>query len=72
MHITDGEPSISNVRGTNNCEIAIKKGRLADTAIIISTIDNLCKGASGQAVQNFNIIFGFAENTALTLSPLFI
>ena len=72
VHITDGEPSISNVRGTNNCEIAIKKGRLADTAIIISTIDNLCKGASGQAVQNFNIIFGFAENTALKLSPLFI
>jgi N-acetyl-gamma-glutamyl-phosphate reductase len=56
-------PRLKDVVKTNYCDIAIKdKG---DSVIIIAAIDNLLKGASGQAVQNFNIMFGFKEETAL-------
>jgi N-acetyl-gamma-glutamyl-phosphate reductase len=40
-------------------------------AIIVSTIDNLVKGASGQAVQNMNLVFGLEETTGLTQQPMF-
>ncbi len=56
-------PQLQDVVGTNYCDIGIKvaKGLL----IIVSVIDNLLKGASGQAVQNMNIIMGFDEKTGL-------
>ena len=69
--LTDSEPNIKNVASTNLCEISVKRGRKNNQAIIVSVIDNLCKGASGQAVQNFNIMFGFDENTALKFAPTF-
>ena len=53
------------------CLISLKKGRKENQIIIVSVIDNLCKGASGQAVQNMNLIFGFAENEGLKLAPIF-
>lgn len=56
-------PKISDVAGTNFCDIGIQDG--ADNIIVISVIDNLLKGASGQAVQNMNIMYGFPEQTAL-------
>ncbi|MFH1269471.1 MAG: N-acetyl-gamma-glutamyl-phosphate reductase [Candidatus Omnitrophota bacterium] len=56
-------PKIKDVAHTNFCDIGIKDGR--DTVIIISAIDNLLKGASGQAVQNMNIMYKFPEYTAL-------
>lgn len=56
-------PRIKEVAGTNFCDIGIKDS--GDSIIVISAIDNLLKGASGQAVQNLNIICGFAEGTAL-------
>ncbi|MFA6217238.1 MAG: N-acetyl-gamma-glutamyl-phosphate reductase [Candidatus Omnitrophota bacterium] len=56
-------PSLKDVVGTNFCDIGIKTD--GDTVIIIAVIDNLLKGASGQAVQNLNIMFGFPEKTAL-------
>jgi N-acetyl-gamma-glutamyl-phosphate reductase len=56
-------PRIKDVAGTNFCDIAIKED--ADSVIVISAIDNLLKGASGQAVQNMNIMYKFPETTAL-------
>ncbi len=56
-------PKTKDVVNTNFCEIAV---RVVDgRAIILSGIDNLTKGASGQAVQNMNIMFGFDEKTGL-------
>ncbi len=71
VRIIDGEPNIKDVVGTNFCVIAVKKARTANKVIIVSVIDNLCKGASGQAVQNMNIVFGFDEKEGLELTPLF-
>ena len=60
----EGEfPRLKDVAGTNFCDIGIQDN--SDNIIIISVIDNLLKGASGQAVQNFNIMYGFPETTAL-------
>ncbi len=60
----DGDfPRLKDVVNTNFCDIGIKE--TANSAIIISAIDNLLKGASGQAVQNMNIMYNFPEYTAL-------
>jgi N-acetyl-gamma-glutamyl-phosphate reductase len=56
-------PRIKDVAGTNFCDIGIKED--GDNIIVISVIDNLLKGASGQAVQNMNIMYGFPESTGL-------
>jgi N-acetyl-gamma-glutamyl-phosphate reductase len=58
-------PDTRSVRGANVCRIAVHRPREGDTAVILSIIDNLVKGASGQAVQNMNIMFGLAEATGL-------
>ncbi len=71
VRVIDGEPAISDVAGSNCCVIAVHKGRSANRVIIVSVIDNLCKGASGQAVQSMNIIFGFDERSGLEFSPIF-
>ena len=57
-------PRLKDVVGTNFCDIGIKDDQ--DTIIVISAIDNLVKGASGQAVQNMNIMYGFPENLGLS------
>ncbi len=64
-------PQSRHVRGSNNCQLGVVADRVHNRAIVISTTDNLVKGASGQAVQNFNVMFGFDETTALTGSALF-
>jgi N-acetyl-gamma-glutamyl-phosphate reductase len=56
-------PSLKDVNGTNFCDIAIKEDH--KSIIIIAAIDNLLKGASGQAVQNMNIMYKFREHEAL-------
>ena len=71
VEVIAGEPNIKDVAGTNMCLISLKKGRKKNQIIIVSVIDNLCKGASGQAVQNMNLIFGFSENEGLKLAPIF-
>jgi len=58
-------PEIKNVLHTNFCEIAVRVDPERKTAIVIVVIDNLMKGASGQAVQNFNLLFGFQETEGL-------
>ncbi|MDR2191480.1 MAG: N-acetyl-gamma-glutamyl-phosphate reductase [Endomicrobium sp.] len=58
-------PSIKSVVNTNYCEIALKVDERTNKLIVISAIDNLTKGASGQAVQNMNIMFGLDEAEGL-------
>ncbi|MBZ0157882.1 MAG: N-acetyl-gamma-glutamyl-phosphate reductase [Alphaproteobacteria bacterium] len=64
-------PNAKNVRGSNYCEIGIKVNKRTNTLIVVSAIDNLVKGASGQAVQNMNIMMGFGETAALESLALF-
>ncbi len=59
-------PATRNVKGSNYNQIAIHIPQGGDTVVILSVIDNLVKGAAGQAVQNMNIMFGFEENQAMT------
>ena len=58
-------PAISHVRGTNCCDIGFHFDEKTKKIIIISAIDNLLKGAAGQAVQNMNILFGLDDQTGL-------
>lgn len=64
-------PNIKNVRGTNFCKIGLKVNTRTNTLIIVTAIDNLVKGASGQAVHNMNIMVGFDETEGLADSALF-
>ena len=54
-----------NVLNTNNCEISVCQTRYKNKFVIFSAIDNLVKGASGQAIQNMNILFNFKEGCGL-------
>ena len=58
-------PETRSVRGANVCRIAVHRPQGGDTVVVLSVIDNLVKGAAGQAVQNMNILFGLPEDTAL-------
>ncbi|KAJ7976718.1 N-acetyl-gamma-glutamyl-phosphate reductase [Quillaja saponaria] len=64
-------PRTHSVRGTNYCLINVFPDRIPGRAIIISVIDNLVKGASGQALQNLNLMLGYPENTGLKFQALF-
>jgi len=66
-----GEPCTKNVAGTNRCDIGLSINEATGTIIVMSAIDNLIKGAAGQAVQNFNLIFGLPEATGLKQIALF-
>jgi len=64
-------PDISSVRGSNYCDIGLTIDQRTKRVIIICTIDNLIKGASGQAVQNMNLMCGISEDTGLNMISLF-
>ena len=64
-------PSTKNVRGSNYCDIAWHIDERTNRVIVLSAIDNLVKGAAGQAVQNFNIACGFEETAGLDCVPMF-
>ena len=64
-------PHSRHVRGSNMTFIGVVQDRIEGRAIIISTLDNLTKGASGQAVQNMNAMLGFAETLGLDQAPMF-
>jgi N-acetyl-gamma-glutamyl-phosphate reductase len=66
-----GMPSTHHVRGSNLCLIGLAQDRLAGRAIVISALDNLVKGASGQAVQDMNVMLGLDETMGLQQEPLF-
>ncbi len=58
-------PETRSVRGVNHCRIAVHRPQGGDTVVVLSVIDNLTKGAAGQAVQNMNLMFGLAETAGL-------
>jgi N-acetyl-gamma-glutamyl-phosphate reductase len=66
-------PDTRSVRAANTCRIAVHRppeGARSDTVVVLSVIDNLVKGASGQAVQNMNLMFGLPETTGLEQLPV--
>ena len=63
VRVTDILPTTKDVTHTNFCDISVRQSR--DMVVIASALDNLIKGASGAAVQNFNLMFGFDETTSL-------
>jgi N-acetyl-gamma-glutamyl-phosphate reductase len=65
VEVCDHVPGLSEVVGTNFCRIAVREDAAAGLVKVFSVIDNLVKGASGQAVQNMNCMFGFAEDAGL-------
>ena len=58
-------PETRSVRGANTCRLAVHRPQGGDTVVVLSVIDNLVKGAAGQAVQNMNIMFGLPESAGL-------
>jgi N-acetyl-gamma-glutamyl-phosphate reductase len=62
-------PNTLHVKGTNYCDIGLKVARRDGRLILVSVIDNLVKGASGQAVQNLNIMLGLPEKAGLDQAP---
>ncbi len=64
-------PSTRHVRGSNFVHLGVVADRREDQVMIFSTLDNLTKGSSGQAVQNANLMLGFQESEALLAPPLF-
>ena len=66
-----GYPSTKEVRGSNFCDIAWHIDDRTGRVIVLSAIDNLVKGAAGQAVQNFNIACGIDEKTGLDVVPMY-
>lgn len=63
-------PATRDVKGSNNCEISVAYNEESNTVIVLSAEDNLVKGASGQAIQNMNIMFGLEETTGLRVVAL--
>ncbi len=64
-------PNVRNVRGSNFCDIGVMADSRTKRAVVITAIDNLVKGASGQAVQNMNLMMGFEETEGLKFSGIF-
>lgn len=64
-------PQTQNVRGSNYVQIGVVADRIPGRAIVISVLDNLVKGSAGQAIQNFNLMFGIEETAGLMQQPLF-
>jgi N-acetyl-gamma-glutamyl-phosphate reductase len=64
-------PNVAYVRGSNFCDIGLVSDPRTGRVIVVSAIDNLVKGAAGQAVQNMNLMLGFEEKAGLTGLPLF-
>lgn len=63
-------PETRSVKGANLCRLAIHLPQGSDTVVVLTVIDNLVKGASGQAIQNLNLMFGFDENAGLNAPAL--
>jgi N-acetyl-gamma-glutamyl-phosphate reductase len=68
---TGAHADTRSVRGSNRCQIAIHRPQGGQTVVILSVIDNLVKGASGQAVQNMNLMFGLEEDLGLKTVALY-
>lgn len=65
VRVVDSLPETRWVKGSNLCHIGVRADKRTKRAVVISVIDNLIKGAAGQAVQNMNVMFGFEETSGL-------
>ncbi len=65
VEVTEDMPTLSEVVGTNYCRLTVREDTAAGLVKVFAAIDNLVKGASGQAVQNMNCMFGYEEATGL-------
>ena len=70
VRIREQPPTIKDVRGSNFCDIYPFWDKRTQRAIVIAVIDNLVKGASGQAVQNMNLMLGLEQTTGLRQIPI--
>ena len=70
VRVRNVAPAIKDVRGTNYCDVFATYDSRTKNIIVVSVIDNLVKGAAGQAVQNMNILFGLDETTGLNQIPV--
>lgn len=70
VRLRDEVPELKFVRGTNLCDIHVTYDHRTDRILAFSAIDNLVKGAAGQAIQNMNIIFNINETSGLDIIPL--
>ncbi len=64
-------PGTGHVMGSNFCHIGVTSDRISGRALVVATLDNLCKGSSGQALQNANLMLGLNETEGLMLVPVF-
>ncbi|MFT8315920.1 MAG: N-acetyl-gamma-glutamyl-phosphate reductase [Clostridium sp.] len=71
VRVIEELPETRWVKGSNFCDISLRVDTRTNRVIVVSAIDNLVKGAAGQAVQNMNLMFGLKENTALENTPIF-
>lgn len=71
VHPEGSLPNVAYVRGSNYCDLGIVSDPRTGRVIVVSTIDNLVKGAAGQAVQNMNLMLGFEEALGLEALPVF-
>ncbi|MDI9394783.1 MAG: N-acetyl-gamma-glutamyl-phosphate reductase [Euryarchaeota archaeon] len=67
IRFTRGLPSLTAVRGSNFCDIGFEVDKENNRVVVLSAIDNLVKGASGQAIQNMNVMFGLPETKGLRM-----
>ncbi|MDU4960296.1 MAG: N-acetyl-gamma-glutamyl-phosphate reductase [Sporomusaceae bacterium] len=67
-----GYPTTKNTRGSNYCDIGWHIDPRTGRVVVVSALDNLVKGAAGQAVQNMNVMFGIDERAGLTQVPLYL
>jgi N-acetyl-gamma-glutamyl-phosphate reductase len=65
IEVADHPPGVRDVRETNVCRISVHRDGRTGRAIVFAAIDNLWKGAASQAVQNLNLMFGFAEGEGI-------
>lgn len=65
------QPGTGHVTGSNFCHIGVTGDRISGRVLVTATLDNLCKGSSGQAVQNANLMLGLDETAGLMLVPVF-
>ena len=70
VRLRKASPALKDVRGSNFCDLFVTYDDRTNRIITVSVIDNLVKGAAGQAMQNMNLMFGLEETTGLTAAPL--
>ena len=66
INVVEEVPDLNSVIGKNNCNLFVQKTTIENQILVISCLDNLIKGASGQALENFNLMFNFEQNAGLT------